>query len=469
MSLSWRRSTLRFASAFVLLLLGNMRGAAQETTKSCSGGFKIALRATYAGPWITGKASRVSLEYGMSSPISASAAWIEIWDGPDRLFQQSVKVQSHGELVWGGLRDVPDTPPNLQLAILVPEFDVPCTEDCRTTSSNRKVSTVLAGTAPDEDPPTPSLTPEIVRLVEGDQWSELVVEGMLFGSPTKILLQEQTADERWVAREYLPADLVDLHHVRVQIPQAYLRRPAVLGLAAAQPDYEEAPGSEVRPPQQTLYVVSKDSPILSSVEPSEVDSDEVEEGGGLTVRLRGSGFTPGSRVAMSLENARGLAHGGLKPVFISNDELRVHLPAERLVIDHKWSASRPIRLWVGNDDVFHISEAQEVRVSESVHFPHHPSGDPVASITHISPYPVPLIDSGASVLLTVRGENFAPGESVLADNSDKEVKLKTVYVSPQELRAWLPRSVWRERRLRFRLVAQTAAGRCTADVWEDDN
>lgn len=172
---------------------------------------------------------------------------------------------------------------------------------------------------------------------------------------------------------------------------------------------------------------------------------------------------------MSLENARGLAHGGLKPVFISNDELRVHLPAERLVIDHKWSASRPIRLWVGNDDVFHISEAQEVRVSESVHFPHHPSGDPVASITHISPYPVPLIDSGASVLLTVRGENFAPGESVLADNSDKEVKLKTVYVSPQELRAWLPRSVWRERRLRFRLVAQTAAGRCTADVWEDDN
>ncbi|HVO80072.1 MAG TPA: hypothetical protein VMT28_05045 [Terriglobales bacterium] len=313
------------------------------------------------------------------------------------------------------------------------------------------------------------MTPEIVRLVEGDQWSELVVEGMLFGSPTKILLQEQTADERWVAREYLPADLVDLHHVRVQIPQAYLRRPAVLGLAAAQPDYEEAPGSEVRPPQQTLYVVSKDSPILSSVEPSEVDSDEVEEGGGLTVRLRGSGFTPGSRVAMSLENARGLAHGGLKPVFISNDELRVHLPAERLVIDHKWSASRPIRLWVGNDDVFHISEAQEVRVSESVHFPHHPSGDPVASITHISPYPVPLIDSGASVLLTVRGENFAPGESVLADNSDKEVKLKTVYVSPQELRAWLPRSVWRERRLRFRLVAQTAAGRCTADVWEDDN
>jgi hypothetical protein len=172
---------------------------------------------------------------------------------------------------------------------------------------------------------------------------------------------------------------------------------------------------------------------------------------------------------MSLENARDLVHAGLKPVFISNDELRVHLPSERLVIDHRWSASRPIRLWVANDDVFHISEAQEVRVLESVHFPHHPSGDPVASITHISPYPVPLIDSDASVLLTVHGENFAPGESVLADNGEKEVKLKTLYVSPQELRAWLPRHLWREHRLRFRLVVRTAMGRCIADVSEDDN
>jgi hypothetical protein len=77
--------------------------------------------------------------------------------------------------------------------------------------------------------------------------------------------------------------------------------------------------------------------------------------------------------------------------------------------------------------------------------------------------------SDASVLLTVHGENFAPGESVLADNGEKEVKLKTLYVSPQELRAWLPRDLWRDHRLRFRLVVRTAMGRCIADVLEDDN
>jgi len=73
-----------------------------------------------------------------------------------------------------------------------------------------------------------------------------------------------------------------------------------------------------------------------------------------------------------------------------------------------------------------------------------------------------------SIPLTVQGINFRRGQLVVAVNErDEEVKLKTLYVSPQELRAWLPSKAWSEHRLRYRLVVRTAAGLCVADVVEE--
>jgi hypothetical protein len=58
---------------------------------------------------------------------------------------------------------------------------------------------------------------------------------------------------------------------------------------------------------------------------------------------------------------------------------------------------------------------------------------------------------------------------VLAVIDDKnEVKLKTLYVSPHELRAWLPSDLWSEHRLRYKFVVRTSAGQCIAEVLEDD-
>jgi hypothetical protein len=470
MTLIQRLLARRVTPILVFLALGNLCSPAQEARESCSSGLQIALSAEYAGPWVSGKASGVEFQYGLSSPESVSAAWIEIWDGRNRLFKQNVKVQGQGKLIWKGLTGVPETPSNLQIEIFDSELPLPC-DNC--SKKRETVSIVLAGTAPDEDPPFPSLASKSSRLVEGDSWVEIPLEGRLLGSQTEILLTEQDGGGLWLARQYLPVELVDLQHVRVQIPPGYLSRPAILGLNAERAGSEKEIGSDVGLPAQTLYVTNKDSPVLDSVEPSEVSADEAEKGA-VTVHLHGSGFKSSSRVALSLENASDLEQGGLQPEFISANELRIDLPTQYFVIDGKWNAVRPVRLWVANDDVLHISEPQEIRISPSAHLPSYPSQALLPVITQISPYPVPLMEPGGptSIPLTVQGTNFRRGQLVVAENDrDEEVKLKTLYVSPQELQAWLPSKTWSEHRLRFRLVvstaAGTAAGLCATDVVED--
>jgi hypothetical protein len=103
--------------------------------------------------------------------------------------------------------------------IFDPELLLPC-DNC--SKKGETVSIVLAGTAPDEDPPFPSLVSKSSRLVEGDAWAELLLEGRLLGSQTEILLTEQDGGGLGLAREYLPVELVDLQHVRIQIPPGYL-------------------------------------------------------------------------------------------------------------------------------------------------------------------------------------------------------------------------------------------------------
>jgi len=309
-------------------------------------------------------------------------------------------------------------------------------------------------------------------LVEGGGWTSLVLEGNLFGPQTRILLRERDGDGTWIAREYLPGEVVDFQHVRIQVPPGYLTRPTIIGFAAYDEDSGLSPDSDVKPPEQTLYVTSKDSPVLSSIEPSEVSADEAQKNV-LTVRIHGGGFTPSSKVLLSLENGSDLGQRGLIPQFLSPYELQIDLPSERFIIDRKWSAPGPVRLWVANDDVFHVSNEQEIRVIPSTDFPAYPSDASRAAITHISPYPVPLMnsESPASLMLTVQGEHFRAGEYIVAatDKWMEDVKLKTEYVSSQELHAWLPQRLWYERRFRCRLVVQTAAESCVAEVVEEND
>lgn len=456
----------RATPIFVFLAFGNLCSPAQEKKESCSNGLQISLAANYVGPWVSGSASGVEFQYGLSSPQAASAARIEIWDGRNLLSKQSVKAQGQGKIIWRGLQEVPGTPSSLLIEIFDPELPISC-DNC--SKKGDIASIVLVGTAPDEDPPFPSLESKSSRLVEGDGWADLLLEGRLLSSRTEILLTEQDREGLWLAREYLPVELVDLQHVRVQIPPGYLSRPTILGLNVERAGSEKEMGSDAGMSAQTFYVTNKDSPVLDSVEPSEVSADEAEKGA-VTVHLHGSGFKSGSKVTLSLENASDLNQGGLQPEFISANELRIDLPTKYFVYDGKWSAVRPVRLWVANDDILHISEPQEIRVLPSPHLPPYPSQTSLPVITQISPYPVPLMEPGGplSIPLTVQGTNFRRGQLVAAavDRDDK-VKLKTLYISPQELQAWLPSETWSEHRLRFRLVVNTAAGLCEAEILED--
>jgi hypothetical protein len=113
MTLIERVLARRVAPIFVFLAFGNLFSPAQETIESCSSGLQIALTADYVGPWVSGNASGVEFQYGLSSPQSASAAWIEIWDGRNLLSKQSVKAQGQGKIIWRGLHKVPETPSSL--------------------------------------------------------------------------------------------------------------------------------------------------------------------------------------------------------------------------------------------------------------------------------------------------------------------------------------------------------------------
>jgi hypothetical protein len=73
------------------------------------------------------------------------------------------------------------------------------------------------------------------------------------------------------------------------------------------------------------------------------------------------------------------------------------------------------------------------------------------------------------IVLKVYGENFKDGDTVIAENGESHGngKLKTDFVSQQQLNAWLPREMWRNHRLSFRMVTQTSTGTCASEAWQD--
>ena len=437
----------------------------QLTRKQCSHGLEVTLRAEYVGPYISGVASGVNLQYRFSKAASGSEAWIEIWDGPNRLFQQVVPLRSPGQIVWKHLREVPESPSSLQLAIVDPGLPA-SGGDSQTARQSAVVSTVLAGTAPNEDAPFPSLVGGAARLVEGGDWADLVLEGMLLGPATRILLQEKDVTGSWIPQEFLKTELVDLQHVRVQLPSRYLARPTLLGLSAYRDDLE---ANDAIAPAHTVYVVSKDSPVLESIDPAEVSADDALKGPP-TVRLHGSGFTRASKGLLSLENAGDLDYAALSTDFRTPNELQITLSQDKFIVDHKWSSSEPIRLWIANDDQFHVSNAQDLQIISTPALPSYPS-TVAPSITSISPYPVSLMHTGspAFTVLQLQGANFRPvDEVVIVDEHGNSKKLKTRYDSPNEVHAWLPRDLWRQHRLRFKLILRTAAKQCVAEMTEED-
>jgi hypothetical protein len=398
--------------------------------------------------------------YQLSDPSVLSTAWIEVWDRPTLLFRTRVPTKNKGQIVWLPKEEIAGMPDELQIAIHDPELPNDPTNPSRV---------VIGTTGPVEGGPVPRLVPETMILEEDASSLYVTVKGKdLSEHNALILLLEQEGPQTWIAREYLPAVLADLEHVYVQIPSRYLSKPTVLQLEAARVgDTIRAVGSQAGGGVwgATIYVMSKDRPTFSFVEPAELIADQKSD---VTVRILGSGFTDGSQVLTTFQGNVAHDSKALKQVFISSRELQVTIPSD-LLLDAKSSPDGQVRLWVRNGDDRHVSDPQTLRLLPTAASPL--AGVRPPSITSVSPYPVPLMDyrSPALTQLKVYGENFRKGNRVIAENGDLNWnKLRTEFISPQELDAWLPREMWRHHRLSFRLVTKSPSGMCAAEAWAEE-
>jgi hypothetical protein len=63
--------------------------------------------------------------------------------------------------------------------------------------------------------------------------------------------------------------------------------------------------------------------------------------------------------------------------------------------------------------------------------------------------------------VTIRGVNFVPEDKVQFDFGHfgpHEQVVRSEYVSPTMLRAWIPRKLWRKHQITYRLVVETISG-----------
>lgn len=442
---------IRNASLGLLtFLLAAWQASSQTAKRDCPGAGTVVLKVAVDNSY-----SSAAVVYQLSDPRNFSTAQIEVWDRPTLLFRTQVPVRATGQIVWTPKEEPADTPLALWIRV----------DDPKLKSDGSDFRAMVGTTGPDEGGAVPELFSQSVVLEEGTESPTVTLAGKNLGEHnTHIRVLEEESPRVWIVREYLPAVLADLEHISVQIPSLYLLKPTVLMLEAVRPGDES--GYQVGTQAgggfsyAKVHVMSKDRPILSSIEPSRVFAGNQT---GAAVRILGNGFTNESQVLVS-EGGGIEGSYPLKPVFISPHELQIR--------DDQVGRSTPdadFQLWVQNGDGRHVSDPKTLTLLPTSDFPL--AGAKRPSITSVSPYPVPLVDqrSTTGILLKIYGENFRNGDVVIAENGESHSngKLRTEFLSSQQLNAWLPREMWRSHRLSFKLVTQTSAGTCASEAWPD--
>jgi hypothetical protein len=443
-----------FLCRFALFVLVASQAFSQTVKRVCPAAGTVVLTAEFDDSY-----ESATLAYQLSEPKAFSKAQIEVWDRPKLLFRAQVPVQGRGQIVWKPKEEPADTPYALWIQVDDPKF----------RSDGSESSAMVGTTGPVEGGPVPELVTQSIVLEEGEESHTVLLKGKNFSEHnTRILLQEEESPQVWIAREYLPAVLADLEHVSIEIPSGYLLKPTVLNLAAVRvgDESEDVLGRQagVGWRSVTVHVMSKDRPVFSSIEPSRVSAGQEA---GAAVRILGSGFTSESQVLVSEGGGIDFS-SALKPVFISSDELQVTVRDDQLRTGSAPDAD--FQLWVRNDDE-HISAPQTLTLMPTPEFPLAGMRRPL--IVSVSPYPISLMDQRSSpdLLLKIYGENFNNGDIVIANNGEPQAgdgKLRTEFISSQQLNAWLPEELWRHHQLSFRLVTQTSRGTCAVEELEEE-
>jgi hypothetical protein len=251
-----------------------------------------------------------------------SAAWLEVWDRPKRLFRTAVPVKTDGQLIWDPDDPYPTTPEMLSLAIYDAELPEFCIDNpCSGPSFGSHVSPVVVGNTTGESSGNAELEGPPIRLQEGGDVTDVIATGRDLPPDMKVILVEKddtTEDYRWIFRDYLNTEAIDLRHIKVTVPSAYLLKPGVYGLVGQDASFEmDANALSKLTPEQELHVASKDSPVITSVEPSSVRSDAAKRDD-VEVTLRGRGFTKESLAVFGTASTVQMGLGGGDADFVSS-------------------------------------------------------------------------------------------------------------------------------------------------------
>ncbi len=417
------------------------------------------------------------LRYTISSTKGVKAVWIEVWDRPKRLSRTVVPVKTEGEVPCDGCNAAEETPQELNLAVFDAALPIDCYENCSGFPRGVYVSEVLAGKKPVEGSDSntfpdylledPHLAGPPLRFVEGSGTTDAILYGKYFIPTTRIYLTDgkdawQKGDD---SLSYLPSKTLDLRLIRVTIPKEFLTAPGVLEASALDVwEKDKAglyPSKRSHAPELKIIVVGKNSPTLDAIEPESLPADAADpaEDKKVAIVLHGSGFTKDSDVALGSEPTS-MSSFMADVTFVSPSELRAQIPASAL----KNAKYVPLKISVVNDHL-HFSAPRELSVLPATKL--NPAPIP-ALIRSITPYPVPMMEyhSPEFLELEINGDNFRLNDVVAYRYTYFDrTKLRTHYVSPHQLKAWLPRDAWRKHRLSFRLVVQSATGTCSAEAF----
>jgi hypothetical protein len=429
---------------------------------------------------------RYTLEYQTSDPAQIKNAWIEVWDRPLLLLRQPVSAAG-GKMLWEDNTDAP--PKRLEIALLDPDYKPQyiCFDECDPEDLKKiaPTSNLIVGIGPDEDPPYPELQMQSARVLAGSGELETVLNGLYLSPPDRLLVAEFDPVKRaYNHLQFLPFEFLDLYHLKVSVPSFLLQQPRILVFSVMPPaeDHREQepvfdgtfkswmPGIH---DNAFLIVAQPESPAIERLEPKEIHggADEFQsttgneaqqssyEQHGVHVLVHGHGFDRDSQVFVGSGPFSGQR---LPTEFLSSHELRFWVESSK----YTGSIGFMVPLWITN-------QKKSCAISNPITFnilpavgmqPPVPAGD----IYVTEPYPIPLVrqDGPKAMEFIVRGKNFRPNVTVVASNDGGGVfnKLKTVFVSPEELRAWLPQGMWRTHRLSFRFVVQTEKRKSAVEI-----
>jgi hypothetical protein len=419
--------------------------------------------------------------YSISHPELVREAWIEVLDRPLLLAKKSVAVKSSGVLDWDWDRralNVYEQPEDdLAVSIWDPNGEnITCDAQGVMTSNPGGIvtwATLGVRSGLKFRAPYSHLNRSWVRAAQGGAAFTFDVEGHNLSPSMK--LHVGTLGGGSCDGHTLHAHVLDLAHAHVTLGADCLRKAGILIITAD--DVEGSDGAVV-------HVASRTSPSISSISPSSIPDDVRQDK--LRLVLHGRGFTKESTVYLGYtpdDNDFQTEQLSLETEYVSPRELRVHVEtsSDDTVVQ---PSGENLRLWVkGREEKFELSEAREVALR--------PTGRPVptarlmssdfrrwkprtAVITSVSPLPIKLMNehSPEALKVTIHGENFAPEDRVrfaFGDQVTNDQEVRSEYISPNSLHAWLPRQLWRKHALSYRLVVKTTVGQSyTRQVDEKD-